>query len=127
MKTIRVVAGLAEIDGKYFVGRRSIDRSLGGMWEFPGGKVENNESDEKALARELMEEFGVETQVSDKYSDVMHHQGELTINLVVYRIKFLDSPTISNSHDSITWATKEELQALNFCPADLPIVQALSK
>ena len=51
MNTIRVVAGIAVSGRKVFIARRSADRSLGGMWEFPGGKVESGETDEIALAR----------------------------------------------------------------------------
>ena len=72
MKTIRVVCGIFWKDGQVFIARRSPQKSMGGYWEFPGGKVEENEKEEIALERELKEELAIEVKVGEYIGRTVH-------------------------------------------------------
>jgi len=125
MNTIRVVAGIAVSGRKVFIARRSADKSLGGMWEFPGGKVESGETDEIALAREINEEFGKAILIGEKFTETIHTDAEKTIKLISYFMAFVEFPKESNSHDQIKWSTIEDLTKYEFCPADVEVVAKL--
>ena len=125
MNTIRVVAGIAVSGNKVFIARRSPDKSLAGLWEFPGGKVEHNESDEAALAREIKEEFNKDIVLGEHFHENIHTDAEKTIKLISYFMAFHDFPKESNSHDALKWSKIEDLTKYQFCPADQEVVAKL--
>lgn len=120
-----MVAGIAVSGNKIFIARRSPNKSLSGLWEFPGGKVEHNETDEQALAREIQEEFGKEITVGEFFYENIHTDAEKTIRLISYFISFHEFPKESNSHDALKWSTITDLSKYEFCPADKDIVAKL--
>ena len=73
--TIDVIAAIIEIEGKFLIGRRKKEKSLGGKWEFPGGKLEPLEEHKECLIRELREEFGVEIEVGNLLGENTHDYG----------------------------------------------------
>src|SRR2546422_4657903 len=81
MSVIRVVAAIICREGKFLITRRPDNVHLAGLWEFPGGKVEPEESLEQALVRELEEEIGVKARVLDEYFQVEHHYAERCVRL----------------------------------------------
>ena len=125
METVRVVAGIAVSGNKVLIARRSPNKSLAGLWEFPGGKVEDNETDETALTREIKEEFNRETTVGEFFHENTYSDDEKTINLISYFISFTQFPKESNSHDQLKWSTIADLAKYEFCPADKPVVEKL--
>lgn len=125
MNTIRVVAGIAVSGRKVFIARRSPGKSLSGLWEFPGGKVEAQESDESALKREIQEEFGKEILLGEPFYENLYTDAEKTIKLVSYFMAFVEFPKHSNSHDALKWSNIEDLANYEFCPADLEVVAKL--
>ena len=120
-----MVAGIAVSGNKIFIARRSPNKSLAGLWEFPGGKVEHNESDEQALAREIQEEFGKAITVGEFFHENIYTDAEKTIKLISYFISFHEFPKESNSHDALKWSKIEDLSKYEFCPADVEIVEKL--
>src|SRR5205823_10532395 len=84
---IRVVAAMIEKDGKYLITQRRPTASLPLLWEFPGGRVEEGETDEAALARELSEEMGIEVDVLERTMRVEHSYPDYDIDFRVYRCK----------------------------------------
>ena len=125
MANIRVVAGIAVSGRKLFIARRSPNKSLAGLWEFPGGKVEAGESDEQALAREINEEFDREILLGEKFMENTYNDGEKTIDLISYFMAFAKFPKESNSHDQHKWCDIEDLSQYEFCPADRAVVANL--
>ena len=125
MNTIRVVAGIAVSGNKIFMARRSPDKSLAGLWEFPGGKVEANESDEEALKREIKEEFGKEIIIGEFFHENLHTDADKTIKLISYFMAFHDFPKESTSHDKLKWSKIEDLNKYDFCPPDIEVVEKL--
>ena len=113
-----VTAAIIEHDGRYLLARRAPEQNLAGYWEFPGGKVEANETFEDCLARELMEELNLETQVLDHFCDSVYHYDKGSINLVAYRVQILGGQMKLSVHDQVDWFEPQEMLALNLAPAN---------
>ena len=107
MKSIEVVCGIAMKDGKVFMARRRPEKSYGGHWELPGGKVEPGEVP-IALARELFEELEVEAQVGAFVATGVDHQPDLRIVLHGYLMEMASQPLASLDHDQMDWFAAED-------------------
>jgi len=125
MKEIQVVCGVALKDDKVFLARRRPEKSYGGFWELPGGKVEPGETHESALARELSEELGIDVRVGEFLSTGVDQKEVLKIVLHGYIIQMQSDPVESLDHDMLDWKTESELRSLEVPPADLPILRAI--
>src|SRR5947209_16154187 len=86
--SIEVAAGLVFRDGKLLITQRRADAHLGGLWEFPGGKREQDETFEECLRRELREELGVEVIVGELFESVTHAYPEKTVQLKFFRCQW---------------------------------------
>ncbi|MEE1618657.1 (deoxy)nucleoside triphosphate pyrophosphohydrolase [Brachybacterium sp. J153] len=123
---IRVVGAIVERDGAVFAARRNADRSAGGLWEFPGGKVEPGESPEAALRRELREELGVDVTVGPFVDRSLSNVGTARIELSCYAAQFEgDDPSASSDHDAMQWVPLAELSSLQWAPGDVPLLADL--
>jgi len=120
-KTIGVVAGVIEKNGQFFIARRSKEKHLGGYWEYPGGKVEEGESDQVSLERELNEEFSINVKVKDYLATSFFRYEKINVNLKAYLVKHLSGDFILRDHDAICWVTPDEFQNYKFAPADISI------
>ena len=120
-----VTAALIVTDGKILAARRASNRHLAGFWEFPGGKIETGESPEQCLARELSEEFEVESSIGEFFMESVYHYEEKSIKLLVYRATLHSAINTMNDHDKICWLAPHCLRELKWAPADEPIVEAL--
>ena len=120
---LRVVGGVArrESDGAVLMARRPPGGRHGGLWEFPGGKVEAGETDEEALARELQEELGVVAEVG---ALIAVGQDE-RIELWCYAVRLLGEPQALD-HDALCWVLPDALPSLPSPPADQPTIDALA-
>jgi len=112
-------------DDKVFLARRRPEKSYGGFWELPGGKVEPGETHESALARELSEELGIDVRVGEFLSTGVDQKEVLKIVLHGYIIQMQSDPVESLDHDMLDWKTESELRSLEVPPADLPILRAI--
>ena len=119
-----VVAALIEHDGRVLACRRAPGKSRGGLWEFPGGKVEAGETHPQALERELMEELGIRTRVKDCFFEQVCAYPDISIRLTVWRTQIVSGEPQALEHSEIRLCTPRELSGLSFCPADVPAVQA---
>ena len=123
---IRVVGAIVERDGAVFAARRNPDRNAGGLWEFPGGKVEVGESPEAALRRELKEELNVDVSVGVFVDQSLSDVGSVRIELSCYAAEFEgDDPVSSSDHDAMTWVPLTELSSLQWAPGDVPLLEGL--
>jgi mutator protein MutT len=125
-RTIVVLAAIVEDDdGRLLVTRRLGGTHLAGLWEFPGGKCEPDESHEGCLARELAEELGVEAIVGDELLVTEHDYGDRVIRLHFRwcRISGQPQPLLGQE---IRWVQRFELLTLDFPPADRELIGLLA-
>ena len=128
MKTVLVSAvALVDADRRVLIGQRPAEKDMGGLWEFPGGKVETGETPETALIRELREELGIDvTQACIAPLSFVSHAYEsfhLLMLLYVCR-KWTGTPT-AREHQALTWVRPQRLRDHPMPPADAPLIPAL--
>jgi 8-oxo-dGTP diphosphatase len=120
-----VVAAAVVREGRVLAARRSRPPRLAGGWEFPGGKVEADETEPDALVRELAEELDVRVEVRDRVAEAT----DAGIRLVLYRAELCDGePAPRADHDALRWLAADELDDVEWLPIDrelLPPVRAL--
>lgn len=124
---VEVCCAIIEKDEKILAARRALDKSMGGKWEFPGGKVEPNENPEDALVREIREELGCEITVLSPAPPVSHAYADFTIKLIPFHCALTLGEPAALEHECIGWYTRSELLTLDWAEADLPIVDHLTK
>jgi 8-oxo-dGTP diphosphatase len=118
IRTIRVVAAVIENNGRYLITQRRPSAVLPLMWEFPGGRVEDNETDTAALQREVRHRLGVEISVGQLISFVSHPYESYVVDLYLYECKLTrGDPSPKNVH-AFRWATSAEFDQYPFTPAD---------
>ena len=121
----KVVAAVIERDGKILVARRRKDIRFGGLWEFPGGKLEAGEDPERGLERELREEFNVQTRVEGLLTSVPYHSPTLSIELLAYKVVHVSGEFRPVDHDEIRWVEPAGLDESAFTEPDRPVVRFL--
>lgn len=122
-----VTAAVIEKDGKVLIARRK--RSfMGHNWEFPGGKLEDNETLEECLRREIREELGIDIAVGKLISSRKHVLNcQSAIVLYAYRADYLSGNIVLNDHDEIAWVTPDDLVKYNYPDPDWLIVKDILK
>lgn len=115
---IRVVGAMIEKDGCYLITQRPPTASLPLLWEFPGGRVEPGETDEKALARELKEEMKIDVEVGSRVIHVEHAYESYDIDFCVYRCRLVKGPIAHVRVHDHRWVRPEELDRYEFPAAD---------
>ncbi len=118
MKAVKVVCGVIWKGDKVFIARRKPEKMLGGYWEFPGGKIEDDEEPEKALIRELKEELGMDVLIGKYIGQNIHQYEHLTIDLIAYECKFISATFNLTDHDEWGFVRPKDLQKLRLAPAD---------
>ena len=126
MKTIDVTAAIIEDKGKFLIAKRAKGKHLEGKWEFPGGKIEANETPQICLQRELKEEFGIDADILDFLGKSIFNYGDRNIKLLGYRAKYIAGEFQLNAHDEIKWITADEFDKYDFAEADLPLIAKLT-
>jgi mutator protein MutT len=121
-----VVAAVVEDRHRFLVTRRPPGVHLAGMWEFPGGKIDPDESHVAALRRELREELGVDADVGELVHDTTHAYPEVTVALYFYRCRLVGEPTPLLGQE-MRWVPREELPSLGFPPADAELIDLLQR
>lgn len=123
---VRVVGAVIVHADAVFAARRNPERNAGGLWEFPGGKVEPGETPEEALARELDEELSVTVVVGPFVDRSVSSVGETTIELSCYLATLAGpEPAASTDHDAMQWIPLTELDQWDWAPGDVPIITGL--
>ena len=122
-RRVLVVAGILTRDGRVLLTRRPPGKHLAGLWEFPGGKVEEWETPEEALAREVREELALEVDGLVPFAFVHHDSPEKRVLMLAYRARPVGEPGAAALE--WRWLAVEELDPSVMPAADLPIVRAL--
>ncbi len=122
---MKVTAAVIEKDGLVLIARRKSEGGHGGLWEFPGGKIEPGETPEEALKRELGEEFGVAADVGDFLGSFHHENSGTTIELLVYRTHLPDGEPRPIDHEEIRWVAPEDMDESLFTGPDRPVIRRL--
>lgn len=125
MDTVKVTCGLIFDEERIFVCRRKKGKALAGYWEFPGGKVEPNETYEQCLKRELEEELGMQVNVVRHFRTVEYSYELFNIELISFVCEYVSSTLLMTDHDKYEWTTTNDLLRLNLAPADIEIAKAL--
>jgi 8-oxo-dGTP diphosphatase len=124
---IEVTAAILERGSKIMIARRAHGKHLAGYWEFPGGKVELNETPESCLLRELNEEFEIEASIENFIGESIFEYPDKTIKLTAFTCKILSGEMKLNDHDRIEWIETEELSNYKLAPADIPLIELYDK
>jgi 8-oxo-dGTP diphosphatase len=122
---IDVAAALIFCDGKLLIAQRHAKVHLGGLWEFPGGKREDNETFEECLAREIREELGVKISVGEPFEEIIHAYPEKTVRLKFFICKLIRGEPQPLGCAALKWIEKSELGDYKFPSADAQLLQKL--
>ena len=126
MQAIVVAVGvLMDAEGRVLVARRAPDSHQGGLWEFPGGKVEAQESVGDALKRELEEELGIQVEASEPLMAIEHDYGDRQVRLDVYRVLHWQGEPRGLEGQPLTWQFPADLKEWRFPDANTPILDRL--
>lgn len=121
---LSVTCAIIVAEGRVLAARRALNRSQGGLWEFPGGKLHEGETPEACILREISEELGAAVQIIARLPDCLYHYPDKSVCLIPFLCKpEKETDFQAIEHEEIRWCTLEELDALDWCPADLPVLR----
>ena len=110
-------------DGNVLATQRSPTMSLPLKWEFPGGKVEPNETPEQAIMREIMEELNIEIEIKSRLEEVIHEYPTFNITLIPFICNYIAGELKLYEHNQFLWLSPDTLLDLDWAAADVPIVK----
>lgn len=126
-KDIYVVGAVIVDSGKVFCAQRGSDKTLPEFWEFPGGKIEKGESPEEALKREIYEEMQCEIEVGKKVEHTIYEYDFCIVHLTTYFCNLIKGEPVLTEHIDSKWVLPEELDQLDWAPADIPAIEKIQK
>jgi 8-oxo-dGTP diphosphatase len=124
MKTINVVAAIIIKDQKIFATQRGYGEFKNG-WEFPGGKIENGESPEHALEREIREELDAKIRVGELFDTIEYDYPNFHLSMKCFLCSLISDQLTLREHEAAKWLTKENLSSVEWLPADITIIDKL--
>lgn len=126
MKTVRVVAAVIRKDDKIFATQRGYGEFKDG-WEFPGGKIEDGETPEQALAREIKEELDTEIQVGKLIDTIEYDYSKFHLSMDCFWCEIMQGGLELKEHEAARWLSKEELYSVDWLPADVGVVERVEE
>ena len=124
MKHIHVTCAIIERDGLVLAAQRSEVMSLPLKWEFPGGKIDQGESPEECLRREIAEEMNIQVAIGNSLPPSTHNYPAFSITLYPYVCSIESGEIALAEHSAVAWLMPEQLHALDWAEADVPIVES---
>ena len=122
LSMILVTAGIIKRSNKYLIIRKWQEDK----WQFPGGRIQENETPEECLKRVLKEDFCIETNIRDYLCSSVYHYKKLSINVLAYNVDYISGSFTLKDYDKIMWIDINELNQYDFADADLPIIKKLT-
>ena len=116
---------IIEREGKLLISQRKPGDSLGGLWEFPGGKLDSGETMEGCLAREIREELGIAVAVGSRRMVIEHRTPQRTIRLHCFDCRLVEGEPHAIECVCWRWVLPDELEQFEFPPASRPLIQRL--
>lgn len=126
MKTVRVVAAVIRKDDKIFATQRGYGEFKDG-WEFPGGKIEDGESPEQALAREIKEELDTDINVRELIDTIEYDYPNFHLSMDCFWCEILQGELELKEHESARWLSKEKLYSVDWLPADIGLIEKIQE
>lgn len=126
MKTIRVVAAIIIENGKVFATQRGYGEFKDG-WEFPGGKIEPDETPEDAIVREIKEELDTEVEVQELLDTVEYDYPTFHLSMDCFICKIISGDLVLKEHEAAKWLRRETLDSVEWLPADLGLIPQIEK
>ncbi len=120
-----MVGAVLEQDGRIFIARRREEDSFGGLWEFPGGKMEPDESPEEALVRECREELEIEIDIGPLFEVIFYRYSKKNVLVLFYSGRIRQGRPKARGCSGFAWVLREEFKNYEFLPADQPILEKL--
>lgn len=124
-KVIEVVGAAILNENKVLAMQRSDQMTLSGMWEFPGGKIETNESEKEALVREIREELNIDINILNYVNEATYAYDFGTVSLKVYTAEIISGSISLEEHSDGKWLSANEISAVNWAPVDIPAADKL--
>jgi len=126
MNHFHVAAGiLRDAAGQILITERLCDGPFNGLWEFPGGKISDDESSVEALQRELAEELGIEVTASEPYLNLHHEYPDRIVDLEFFLVTDWNGEPAGLEGQGLRWVTPSELNPTELLPADAPLIDKL--
>lgn len=122
-RSIEVAAAVILSNKKIFAARRKPGADLAGYWEFPGGKVEVNETPQQCLFRELKEELCITTEIGNYIGESLYDYGTKLVRLIAFEVAHISGDYQLIDHDKYCWLGIDELDSIDWAPADIPLVE----
>jgi 8-oxo-dGTP diphosphatase len=123
----KVSCGIIRQGNTYFVAKRPNSKNMGGMWEFPGGKIEQNESKEEALIREIKEELDCTIKPIKFALDLEYQYPTFYLKMSCFEAIITEGTPNLLEHNDAKWLTKDQLDDVNWIPADIKAVNYLKE
>lgn len=120
-----VAAIIKNAEDKILIAQRNLKKSQGGLWEFPGGKVEQGETQEQAIIREIKEELDMDIEYDSYFDEKVYEYPDKTIRLVALNCKMIGKDYKVLEHENVEWISKEEFDNYTFAPADQFFIEKL--
>jgi len=122
---IDVVAAVIKKNNKYFIAKRNRHKHFAFHWEFPGGKVDNDESFEQALKREIYEELSINIKIKEKITSEKYKDDKIDIEVHYFLCELTDEDIILSEHENMKWLFKKDLLNFKLAPGDSKIINYL--
>lgn len=119
---LHVACAIIEQEGKVLAAQRSPAMTLPLKWEFPGGKIEADESPEECLIRELKEELGISVFIDTALSPATHGYADFTVTLYPFTCRLAGGTLTMHEHDALKWIAPQRMGELDWAAADLPVI-----
>lgn len=124
MKTVRVAAAVIVYDGKYFAAQRGYGE-FKDWWEFPGGKLEEGETPQEALTREIREELDTEIAVGEQIGTVEYDYPKFHLSMSCFYCTVLSGALVLKEHEAAGWLDADALETVQWLPADQQVIAVL--
>ena len=122
---IDVVAAVIKKDNKYFIAQRNRNKHFAYHWEFPGGKVDDGESFDYALKREIKEELSINIKIIKKITSEKHKDEQINVEVHYFLCEILNENIILSEHEDMKWVYKKDLLNYKLAPGDSKIIKYL--